>query len=63
MTIIEVIKVIGKLGLALRNNNEAAYNLNDPTLNHGIFLEILLLLSQYNGNLSMKFLKKVEIYC
>jgi len=47
--IIDVIKLIGKRGLSYRNrNNEAAYTLNDTSLDHGNFLEIILLLSKYD---------------
>lgn len=51
--IIEVIKVIGKRGLSIRGkNNEAAYLLNDPILDHGNFLEMIILLSRYDAVLN-----------
>lgn len=51
--IIEVIKVIGKRGLSIRGkNNEAAYLLNDPILDHGNFLEMIILLSKYDAVLN-----------
>lgn len=51
--IIEVCKVIGKRGLSVRGKrNEAAYNLKDPTLDHGTFLEMIILLSKYDAVLN-----------
>lgn len=47
--IIAVVKLIGKRGLSYRGkNNEAAYCLNDSNLDHGNFLEIMILLSKYD---------------
>jgi len=46
---IDIIKLIGKRGLSDRNRNtEAAYTLNDTSLDHCNFLEIILLLSKYD---------------
>ncbi|XP_025194264.1 uncharacterized protein LOC112593893 [Melanaphis sacchari] len=51
--IIEVIKVIGKRGLSIRSkNNEAAYLLNDPILDHGNFLEMIILLNNVVTSIS-----------
>lgn len=50
--VIDVIKLIGKQGLAFRGKEESAYSLNDPFVNHGNFLEIFLLLSKYDENLA-----------
>jgi hypothetical protein len=48
--IIEVIKIIGKQGLSVRGKrNEAAYFLRDPALDHGTFLEMIMLLSKYDA--------------
>jgi len=44
--VIEILKMIGKRGLSYRSRNDAAYKLNDDTIDHGNFLEILLLLSK-----------------
>lgn len=46
--VIEILKVIGKRGLSYRSRNEAAYNLKDDAIDHGNFLEILLLLSKFD---------------
>ncbi|KAL4091486.1 hypothetical protein QTP88_026173 [Uroleucon formosanum] len=47
--VIDVIKLIGKRGLSYRGHrNEGADSLNDSTLDHGNFLDILLLLKKYD---------------
>ncbi|CAH2272768.1 zinc finger MYM-type 1-like [Pelobates cultripes] len=46
--IIETIKLIGKRGLSYRATAEAAYTLDNEKLDHGNFLEILLLLSNFD---------------
>jgi len=48
--IIETIKVIGKRGLSFRGakDAEAAYTLNDDSLDHGNFLEMLILISKFD---------------
>lgn len=47
--IIDVIKVIGKCGLSYRGDKaEAAYTLEDTAVNHGNFLELVILLSCYD---------------
>lgn len=48
--LIDTIKLIGKRGLSYRGakNAEAAYTLNDLSLDHGNFLEIILLLAKYD---------------
>ena len=47
--IIDVIKLIGKLGLVYREKeNEAVYTLNDLTAKLGDFLELILFLSKYD---------------
>lgn len=56
--VINVIKLIGKQGLAYRASEESACSLDDPSLNHGNFLEIILLLCNYDSNLD-KHVKKV----
>ncbi|KAL4084758.1 hypothetical protein QTP88_027669 [Uroleucon formosanum] len=51
--VIDVIKLIGKRGLSYRGHrNERADSLNDSTLDHGNFLDILLLLKKYDVVLS-----------
>ncbi|KAL4153712.1 hypothetical protein QTP88_001545 [Uroleucon formosanum] len=48
--IIETIQMIGKRGLSYRGakNAEAAYTLNDATIDHGNFLEVLILISKFD---------------
>jgi len=59
--IIEVIKVIGKRGLSIRGkNNEAAYLLNDPILDHGNFLGMIILLSKYDTVLNQHLNKIIN---
>lgn len=51
--VIDVVKLIGKRGLSYRGHrNEGADSLNDSTLDHGNFLDILLLLKKYDVVLS-----------
>jgi len=40
--------MIGKRGLSYRSENEAAYMLDDFNIDHGNFLEIIVLLSKYD---------------
>lgn len=44
--IVNVLKIIGKQGLAFRASSEKARSLNDESINQGNFLEIFLLLSR-----------------
>ncbi len=48
--IFDVIKMIGRQGLAYRGHgtNESLYNLRNPCLNHGNFLEIIKTFSEHN---------------
>lgn len=47
--VIEAVKLIGKRGLSYRGNQfEAAYTLDNPFVDHGNFLEILLFLAKYD---------------
>lgn len=47
--IIDVMKLIGKRGLSHRGKQAgAAYTLDDDTIDHGNFLEIILLLGKYD---------------
>ncbi len=47
--IVDVIKVIGKCGLSYRGDQaEAAYTLENTAVNHGNFLELIILLSKYD---------------
>lgn len=51
--VIDVIKLIGKRRLSYRAHlNESSKSLKDPTLDHGNFLDILLLLKKYDLILS-----------
>lgn len=48
-SIIEIIKLIGKRGLSYRGEKfEAAYTLNDSSLDHGNFLEMMLLIGKFD---------------
>ena len=47
--VIDVIKFIGKSGLPYRGHkNESAHSLSDLTQKHGVFLELILLLTKYD---------------
>ena len=47
--VVDVVKVLGKRGLSYRHvANEAAYTLDDQTIDHGNFLELVLLLGKYD---------------
>lgn len=51
--VIDVVKLIGKRGLSYRGSEyEAAHTLDDISVDHGNFLEIILLLSKYDLNLN-----------
>lgn len=54
--IIDVLKLIEKRGLSYRGNrNEGAHSLNNNTLDHGNFLEIMILLSKYDPVINEHF--------
>jgi len=56
-----VIKLIGKRGLSYRGKtNEAAYSLDDSSLDHGNFLEITLLISKYDSLLKSHLDKVIK---
>ncbi|KAI2665801.1 Zinc finger MYM-type protein 1 [Labeo rohita] len=46
--VVDVVKMIGKRGLNYRSQNEAAYMLDDCNIDHGNFLEVIVLLSKYD---------------
>ena len=47
--VIDIVKVIGKRGLSYRGtHSEAAYTLDDFSIDHGNFLEMVILLSKYD---------------
>ncbi|XP_047135342.1 uncharacterized protein LOC124812563 [Hydra vulgaris] len=46
--VIEIVKFIGKRGLSYRSINDAAYCLDNVNIDHGNFLEILILLSKFD---------------
>uniref|UniRef100_A0A336MY63 CSON006218 protein n=1 Tax=Culicoides sonorensis TaxID=179676 RepID=A0A336MY63_CULSO len=59
--VIDVLKLIGKRGLSYRGSiHESARTLNDEALDHGNFLEVILLLSKYDAVLSEHINKCVE---
>jgi len=52
----DVLKLIGKRGLSYRGNrNEGAHSLNNKILDHGNFLEIMILLSKYDPVINEHF--------
>ena len=61
--VIDVIKLIGRQGLAFRGKrNEALHNIFDDSLNHGNFLEIIKLISKYDSILETHVAKVVTSY-
>lgn len=59
--IVEVVLLIGKRGLSYRGKNyEAAYTLDDASLDHGNFIEIIILLSKYDRILKLHLDKIVN---
>lgn len=47
--IVDIVKVIGKRGLSYRGTqSEAAYTLDDISIDHGNFLELIILLGKYD---------------
>ena len=59
--IVDIVKIIGKRGLSYRHlKNQAAYTLEDTTLDHGNFLEIILLLGKYDVILKEHLSKCIE---
>lgn len=47
--VIDVLKLIGKQGLSFRGKVESAHTLDDESVNHGNFLEIILMLKKYDA--------------
>jgi hypothetical protein len=67
LRIIEIIKLIGKRGLSYRGQKcEAAYTLNYCNLDHGNFLEMVILISKFDptlqGHLDKVIKKSVSIH-
>ena len=67
LRIIEIIKLIGKRGLSYRGKKcEAAYTLNNSNLDHGNFLEMVLLVSKFDpilqGHLDIVIKKNATIH-
>ena len=48
--VVDVIKVLAKQNLAFRgpSNNDSLYQLENPSINHGNFLELINLLGKYD---------------
>lgn len=47
--VVDVVKFIGKRGLSYRGQqSEAAYTLDDHNIDHGNFLELIILLGKYD---------------
>lgn len=48
--VVNAVKVCGKRGLSYRGSkSESAYTLEDKTIDHGNFLELILFLSRYDS--------------
>jgi len=65
--IIEIVKLIAKRGLSYRGQKfEAAYTLSDSSLDHGNFLEMVLLVGKFdpvlNGHLDKVIKKSTTIH-
>lgn len=58
--IIEVVKFIGKRCLSYRGKDEAAYSLENEEIDHGNFLELILLLSKYDSCLQQHVTESIE---
>lgn len=59
--VVEVVKVIGKRGLSYRQvENEAEYTLDNDSLDHGHFLELIILLGKYDGCLKEHLSNVIE---
>lgn len=59
--IIDVLKLIGKRGLSFRGSIESAYTLENENVDHGNFLEILMLLSKYDMTLKTHLNQSIEL--
>ncbi|XP_008178490.1 zinc finger MYM-type protein 1-like [Acyrthosiphon pisum] len=59
--LIDIIMFIGRQGLAFRGKDEAAYSLEDRTINHGNFLELVLLIKDYDVVLNMHVKNCIEL--
>ncbi|KAL4113073.1 hypothetical protein QTP88_016764 [Uroleucon formosanum] len=59
--IIDIIKLIGKRGLSYRGKtNEAIYTFDNPALDHGNFLEMILLVDKYDPVLKAHLDKAIK---
>ncbi|KAL4141853.1 hypothetical protein QTP88_004409 [Uroleucon formosanum] len=58
--VIETIKMIGKRGLSYCGANEAAYTLDNNSLDHGNLLEILMLISKFDPILNNHVQKCID---
>ncbi|KAL4100994.1 hypothetical protein QTP88_021015 [Uroleucon formosanum] len=59
--LIDIIMFIGRQGLAFRGKDEEAYSLEDMTINHGKFLELVLLIKDYDVVLNMHVKYCIEL--
>lgn len=59
--VVDIVKVIGKRGLSYGGmQSEAAYTLDDPSIDHGNFLEMIILLGKYDVRLKEHLTECVE---
>jgi len=59
--IIDILKLIGKRGLSFRGSIESAYTLENENVDHGNFLEILMLFSKYDLTLKNHLNQTIEL--
>lgn len=59
--IIDILKLIRKRGLSFRGSIESAYSLENEDVDHGNFLEILMLLSKYDLTLKNHLNQSIEL--
>lgn len=59
--LIDIILFIGRQGISFRGKDEAAYSLEDKSVNHGNFLELVMLLKDYDVVLNEHNKKCIEL--
>lgn len=58
---IPILKLIGKRGLSFKGSSESAYTVEIENVDHGNFLEILMLLSKYELTLKNHLNQTIEL--
>ncbi|KAL4148352.1 hypothetical protein QTP88_002616 [Uroleucon formosanum] len=59
--LIDIVLFIGRQGISFRGKDEAAYSLEDKSVNHGNFLELVMLLKDYDVVLNEHVKKCIEL--